>query len=772
MTLIGHAALGAGVFGVALPRRATLWGMTRGTLLACCLLLPMLPDADVLMHIWVQYGHPLGHRGFTHSLLFAFVVGVAVAWLLARLGKLARTRGALVKASALFITLLASHALTDAMTTGGKAPLLLWPISIEGQWAPSRIIPVSPMGKSLLRTEWSDDQLRSAAARRSKLLRGTARTHWLVRDVVQLSDRPDHARRLQVLGVALTELLYMAPLAVLAALLAVWRRRQGPPGDAPELETSARGPPGETASSWTPPRWWRARWWRGSLYLTGALALTLAGALSYARTLDAGIEVSRGTLPDALQTPYVRVAPAAMTDDAPVAVLVHGWRCSHQMMLPLARVLARNGVEAYAVDLPGHASSPIPLDASCPSGHRAPCRADLGQMFTSSLVEVLAGMRAAGMLAGREVALVGHSSGGIAVAELELLPPDQPDARVVLEGALERLRPGRNQLFVGRAGKIKKYPNAPVDRTAGSFEDGTAWRATTINIPHLAFVRHRGTNRALLDWIAQATGVELGADTRHHYNTYVATSLLAAGVGSFGWIALLGFGRRRGWLPRTEPAPARGWIALLCVLFGGLAAALWAGEWFWSGWAWQMARLRQTALIYLALASVTVAAPYLALAWRPRATRWGTLARDALIGLAGTVVLLGGYAAVANAYYFHALFAPWRLLTALGWGLALVPVTLVVREVGPRQPSPRAQALALLARVLTWAALLEIHAIGRGASGASEVMAMLGVLAIAELFSISTEVLLRSRVAPAVTIAFTLAWVQVALYPALVSSTV
>jgi inner membrane protein len=42
----------------------------------------MLPDADVLaFKFGVAYGNMFGHRGFTHSLLFAFVVPILVTWL-------------------------------------------------------------------------------------------------------------------------------------------------------------------------------------------------------------------------------------------------------------------------------------------------------------------------------------------------------------------------------------------------------------------------------------------------------------------------------------------------------------------------------------------------------------------------------------------------------------------------------------------------------------------------------------------------------------------
>ena len=40
----------------------------------------MLPDADVVsLYLGIPYGHPVGHRGFNHSLLFAVLTGALVA---------------------------------------------------------------------------------------------------------------------------------------------------------------------------------------------------------------------------------------------------------------------------------------------------------------------------------------------------------------------------------------------------------------------------------------------------------------------------------------------------------------------------------------------------------------------------------------------------------------------------------------------------------------------------------------------------------------------
>ena len=68
-TVITHAAvplcIGLGLGSKAIPPRLLFAGI----------ILAMLPDADVLsFKFGVAYGNVFGHRGFTHSLVFAFVV--------------------------------------------------------------------------------------------------------------------------------------------------------------------------------------------------------------------------------------------------------------------------------------------------------------------------------------------------------------------------------------------------------------------------------------------------------------------------------------------------------------------------------------------------------------------------------------------------------------------------------------------------------------------------------------------------------------------------
>ena len=100
--------------------------------------LSMLPDADVVAFaLDIPYSDPFGHRGASHSLAFAGMVGAMVGLLgrRARLGLLAAV-------------VVASHPLLDALTDGGLGVALWWPWEDDRIFASWRPIPVAPIGAS------------------------------------------------------------------------------------------------------------------------------------------------------------------------------------------------------------------------------------------------------------------------------------------------------------------------------------------------------------------------------------------------------------------------------------------------------------------------------------------------------------------------------------------------------------------------------------------------------------------------------------------------
>lgn len=116
-------------------------GRVSPRLLGAGVIAAMLPDADVLgLLLHVPYADNFGHRGATHSLLFAGLCA-ALAALCHR-----PLRAGVAQAAAWIFVCVASHPLLDAMTNGGLGVALAWPWQDTRWFAPWRPIQVSPIG--------------------------------------------------------------------------------------------------------------------------------------------------------------------------------------------------------------------------------------------------------------------------------------------------------------------------------------------------------------------------------------------------------------------------------------------------------------------------------------------------------------------------------------------------------------------------------------------------------------------------------------------------
>lgn len=133
-TVLSHAAvplaIGLGLGQAIIPRRLLLVG----------LLASMLPDADVLaFKLGIPYADNFGHRGASHSLLFALATGLLGA-LGAPLWRCSRAVAFLFVAMAT-----ASHPVLDMFTNGGMGVAFWWPLSDHRWFAPWQVIEVSPI---------------------------------------------------------------------------------------------------------------------------------------------------------------------------------------------------------------------------------------------------------------------------------------------------------------------------------------------------------------------------------------------------------------------------------------------------------------------------------------------------------------------------------------------------------------------------------------------------------------------------------------------------
>jgi len=136
-SILSHPAVSIGL-SIALGR-----GTISRRLTLIAVVCSILPDIDALgFRMGIAYGDVFGHRGFTHSLLFASLVGVAGAFSSAKLGASRRL------AFLVLFLCTASHGILDAMSNGGLGVAFFSPFSNHRYFLPWRIIEVSPIGIS------------------------------------------------------------------------------------------------------------------------------------------------------------------------------------------------------------------------------------------------------------------------------------------------------------------------------------------------------------------------------------------------------------------------------------------------------------------------------------------------------------------------------------------------------------------------------------------------------------------------------------------------
>lgn len=131
-----HFVVGAALGQVAGPELRKDWRFWTAVLICSA-----LPDIDVVgFGFGIRYGDLWGHRGMTHSILFALAVGSAVGvWSGASWAER-------ILRSALFFFITISHGLLDAMTNGGLGIAFLSPFDPTRYFLPWRPILVSPIG--------------------------------------------------------------------------------------------------------------------------------------------------------------------------------------------------------------------------------------------------------------------------------------------------------------------------------------------------------------------------------------------------------------------------------------------------------------------------------------------------------------------------------------------------------------------------------------------------------------------------------------------------
>ena len=120
----------------------------------------LLPDVDVIgFFLGVRYSDALGHRGFTHSLLFALLLAILVTVI--AFPAVRRFSKQWWTLATFFFLSTASHGVLDAMTDGGYGIAFFSPISNTRLFLPWRPLEVAPIGVRGFFSRWGWNVLMS-----------------------------------------------------------------------------------------------------------------------------------------------------------------------------------------------------------------------------------------------------------------------------------------------------------------------------------------------------------------------------------------------------------------------------------------------------------------------------------------------------------------------------------------------------------------------------------------------------------------------------------
>jgi inner membrane protein len=137
-TIFSHAVF-AGVAGKVIVKESVSFWFWLLTILCA-----MIPDADVTgLAFGIRFGSMFGHRGFTHSIVFALVFGAVIAFFADRF---LQTGISVTKLFVYFSLATFSHPLLDMLTNAGSGVALFAPFSNERYFFPWRPVEVSPIG--------------------------------------------------------------------------------------------------------------------------------------------------------------------------------------------------------------------------------------------------------------------------------------------------------------------------------------------------------------------------------------------------------------------------------------------------------------------------------------------------------------------------------------------------------------------------------------------------------------------------------------------------
>ncbi len=152
-TSIGHSLSGIAVSSLFASRPHVL------RVVFLCVLCSVFPDFDAVgLRLGVPYQHWLGHRGFSHSILFAVFLALIALLFILNSEKSLKKRALFFTA---FFACVLLHDILDAMTNGGLGVAFFSPFSERRFFLPWRLIEAPPFSPRYLITSRGLAMMRS-----------------------------------------------------------------------------------------------------------------------------------------------------------------------------------------------------------------------------------------------------------------------------------------------------------------------------------------------------------------------------------------------------------------------------------------------------------------------------------------------------------------------------------------------------------------------------------------------------------------------------------
>lgn len=153
-SIFSHAIAASALGSVNTPQKRKLKYVFFGI---CC---AIFPDMDVItLYLGVPYDHPFGHRGFFHSLFWAYLQGLFIVRIFYHEYTFMSWNA--LRTGFYFFCCGVSHSLLDAMTTGGRGVAFFAPFENSRYFLPWRPIEVSPLDINAFFGEWGIRVLQS-----------------------------------------------------------------------------------------------------------------------------------------------------------------------------------------------------------------------------------------------------------------------------------------------------------------------------------------------------------------------------------------------------------------------------------------------------------------------------------------------------------------------------------------------------------------------------------------------------------------------------------